>query len=297
MTTAPPPRRDGPMNAITVDVEEYFQVSAFDGVVDRSRWDAMTSRVGLGTRRLLDVFDERDVKATFFVLGWIAARHPALVAEIRDRGHELASHGYDHRLVMDLGREGFRQDLRRAAGAIGAAASVQVTGFRAPSFSVSRETTWAFDVLREEGYAWSSSVFPVRHDRYGIPDFPRHPLRLVDEADRALWEFPMTTWHVLGWNVPAAGGGWLRALPPFVMHRAIRAANRKGWPAIVYLHPWEVDPAQPRIRTASASSRFRHYLNLHRTLPRLRGLFGRFPFGTVTEALASISGAQGPERA
>jgi len=276
-----------PLNAMTVDVEEYFQVSAFEDVVDRDRWDEMESRVELGTRRLLDLFAAHRVRATFFVLGWIAERHPALVQEIRERGHEIASHGYEHRLVTSFDSEGFRKDLARAAAAIHQAAGVRVRGFRAPSFSVSGDTPWAFEVLKSAGYSWSSSVFPVRHDRYGIPDFPRHPVRVAAGEAGMLLEFPMTTWRVLGRNVPAAGGGWLRAFPPFVMRRAIRAANRQGWPAIVYVHPWEVDPAQPKIRGASFASRFRHRLNLRKTLGRLDRLLSAFPFGTVTAALKS----------
>jgi polysaccharide deacetylase family protein (PEP-CTERM system associated) len=274
-------------NALTVDLEEYFQVSAFEGVIDRASWDDIPSRLEPGTRRILDLFDVHDVKATFFVLGWIAERHPAMVRELVERGHEVASHGYEHRLVSDLGREGFREDLRRASAAIEEAAGIQVRGFRAASFSISADTPWAFDVLCEEGYAWSSSVFPVRHDRYGIPDFPRYPVRVAGTEGRSLWEFPMTTWRVLGRNVPAAGGGWLRALPAFVMRRAIRAANDDGEPAIVYVHPWELDPDQPRVEGASWSSRFRHRLNLRKTGKRLARLLARFPFTTVSRVLAS----------
>lgn len=281
--------QNGIVNALTVDVEEYFQVSAFEGVIDRADWDGIESRVTLGTKRFLDLFDRHGVKGTFFVLGWVAERHEALIREIRDRGHEIASHGYEHRLITDFDAEAFRSDLRRASEAIHAACGVRVCGFRAPSFSFSAENPWAFEVLRTEGYDWSSSVFPVRHDRYGIPDFPRWPVRVGAGAAGTLIEFPMTTWRVLGRSLPAAGGGWLRALPPFVMHRAIRAANEAGWPAITYVHPWEVDPDHPDVPTASRSARFRHRLNLRKTLGRLDRLLGRFPFGTVTEALAPLS--------
>jgi len=276
------------VNALTVDVEEYFQVSAFEGVIDRTTWDGIESRVERATGRLLDLFARHDVQGTFFVLGWIADRHPGLVREIRDRGHEIASHGWEHRLVTSFDPEAFRADLRRASDAIHAACGARVTGFRAPSFSFSAETPWAFEVLGSEGYGWSSSVFPVRHDRYGIPDFPRWPVRVAAGEGRTLVEFPMTTWRVLGRNLPVAGGGWLRALPPFVMHRAIRAANEAGWPAITYVHPWEVDPDQPDVPAASRKARFRHRLNLQKTLGRLDRLLDRFPFGTVTQALEAV---------
>ena len=279
---------NGIVNAMTVDVEEYFQVSAFEGVIDRADWDGIGSRVALGTGRILDLFQRHGVRGTFFVLGWIADRHPALVKEIRERGHEIASHGYEHRLVTSFDTEAFRADLRRAADAIHAACGVRVEGFRAPSFSFSAETPWAFEVLATERYAWSSSVFPVRHDRYGIPGFPRWPVRVAAGAEGTLVEFPMTTWRVMGRNLPAAGGGWLRALPPFVMHRAIRTANDRGWPAITYVHPWEVDPDQPDVPSASRKARFRHRLNLKKTLGRLDRLLDRFAFGTVTEALRAV---------
>lgn len=281
-------RPNGVVNALTVDVEEYFQVSAFEGVIARADWDGIESRVALGTRRILDLFDRHRVRGTFFVLGWIADRHPALVREIADRGHEIASHGYEHRLVTGFDAEAFAADLRRAAASIHAACGARVAGFRAPSFSFSADTPWAFEVLAAEGYRWSSSVFPVRHDRYGIPDFPRWPVRVAAEEGKQLVEFPMTTWRVLGRNLPAAGGGWLRALPPFVMHRAIRTANTLGRPAITYVHPWEVDPDQPDVSTATRQARFRHRLNLSRTLGRLDRLLVRFRFGTVTEALEAV---------
>ena len=278
-----------PVNALSVDVEDWFQVSAWDAVIDRAAWDGLECRVARNMRVLLDLFDRRGVKATFFTLGWIADRHPEVVADAHAAGHEIASHGYSHRLVSSLDAETFRSDLARTRTSLEAAApGCRVTGFRAPSFSFTRGTPWAFDVLREEGYAFSSSVFPVRHDRYGIPDFPRHPVRLVDADGRALWEFPMTTWRVLGRNVPASGGGWLRFLPPAVVHHAIRRVNAEGAPAILYLHPWEVDPDQPRVRTAGAAARFRHYLNLDRTLGRLDGLLRAFPWAPVSDVLAAL---------
>lgn len=277
-----------PLNALSVDVEDWFQVSAFDDVIDRASWDRLECRVAANVRRLLDLFDRRGVKATFFTLGWIADRHPGVVAEAAAAGHEIASHGYSHRLVSRLTADEFRADLARTKASLEAAAPCRVTGFRAPSFSFTRGTPWAFDVLRAEGYAFSSSVFPVQHDRYGIPDFPRTPVRLVDGSGRALWEFPMTTWRVLGRNVPASGGGWLRFLPPAVIHHAIRRVNADGVPAILYLHPWEVDPEQPRVHAAGRATRFRHYVNLDQTLTRLDGLLRAFAWAPVSAVLAAL---------
>ncbi|MDJ0975198.1 MAG: DUF3473 domain-containing protein [Planctomycetota bacterium] len=273
-------------NAMTVDVEDYFQVSAFESVVDRGDWGAYELRVEASTRRLLDLFDAQGVKATFFTLGWVAERCPELVRDIHAGGHELASHGYAHRLVSDLTPEAFREDLQRAKEALEAAApGAVIDGFRAPSFSITKDTLWAYDVMREEGYRYSSSVFPVRHDRYGMPRFPRRPVRLTDYAGRSMWEVPMTTWRVLGRNLPVAGGGWMRVLPPAVMRRGIRAANAEGTAAIIYLHPWEVDPEQPRVQAASRASRARHYVNLDKTYDRVRGLLEAFPFGTIRDVL------------
>ena len=285
------------VNALSVDVEDWFQVSAFDGLIDRAAWDGLECRVARNMRVLLDLFDRRGVKATFFTLGWIADRHPEVVAEAHAAGHEIASHGYAHRLVSSLTAEEFRADLARTRASLEAAAPCRVTGFRAPSFSFTRATPWAFDVLRESGYAFSSSVFPVRHDRYGIPDFPRAPVRLEDAEGRALWEFPMTTWRVLGRNLPASGGGWLRFLPPVVIHHAIRRVNKDGAPAILYLHPWEVDPDQPRVRQAGAATRFRHYVNLSKTVARLDALLREFAWAPVSDVLAALpagASAQAP---
>ena len=273
-------------NAMTVDVEDYFQVSAFEAVVDRDDWGAFELRVERSTRRLLALFAAHDVKATFFTLGWVAERCPELVRDIHLAGHELASHGYAHRLVHSLDAEAFRDDLARAREALETAApGAVIDGFRAPSFSITPDTLWAYDVMREEGYRYSSSVFPVRHDRYGMPRFPRGPVRLTDYAGRSIWEVPMTTWRVLGRNVPIAGGGWMRVLPPAVMRRGIRAANAEGTAAIIYLHPWEIDPGQPRMATATRGSRLRHYVNLDKTHDRLRSLLETFPFGTMRDVL------------
>ncbi len=281
--------RPVPLNALSVDVEDWFQVSAFEGVIDRASWDGLECRVARNVDLLLDLFARRGVRGTFFTLGWIADRHPAVVARIAAAGHEIASHGWEHRLVSGLTPEAFADDLARTAAALARAApGCRVAGFRAPSFSFTRATAWAYDALAAQGYAYSSSVFPVRHDRYGIPDFPRGPVRLRERAGRSLWEFPMTTWRLLGRNVPVSGGGWLRALPPAVVQHGLRAVNAEGLPAMLYLHPWEVDPGQPRVRAAPLRARLRHYLNLERTLPRLDALLRRFPWAPVGEVLATL---------
>jgi polysaccharide deacetylase family protein (PEP-CTERM system associated) len=273
-------------NAFTVDVEDWFQVSGFASTVDRASWDGRERRVEGSTRTILDLLASRGVHATFFVLGWVAERCPELLRALREGGHEIASHGYEHALVDRLTPDAFRADLRRASAAIESACGVRVEGFRAPSFSISAGAAdWAFDVLRDEGYRFSSSVFPVRHDRYGIPGFSRRPVRLEDARGRAIWEFPMTTWRVLGRNLPVAGGGWLRVLPPAAMRHAFRKANAEGVPAILYTHPWEVDPEQPRLADAPRMARWRHTVNLDRTHARLAALLDRFRWGTVSEAL------------
>ena len=273
------------VNAMTIDVEDYFQVSSFDGVVSRDAWDGMPSRVVPNTERLLRIFDEFGVKSTFFVLGWVADRFPDLVARIARAGHELASHGYSHRLVYDQTPEAFREDVRRAKRLIEDQSGQAVNGYRAPSYSITRRSLWALDVLMEEGYAYDASIFPIRHDRYGIPDAPRHTHELARHAGR-LTEAPPSTVRVAGMNLPVAGGGYFRLLPYQWTRWGIRRINRhEAKPAIFYLHPWEVDPEQPRLQ-ASALSRFRHYRHLDQTETRLRRLLGDFSFGTLGALIA-----------
>ena len=273
------------LNAMTIDVEDYFQVSAFDEVVSRESWEDMPSRVVANTKRLLEIFDSAGIKATFFMLGWVADRNPALVSEIAAAGHELASHGYGHRLVYDQSRDAFREDVRRAKGVIETLGGQPVRGYRAPSYSITKKSLWALDVLAEEGYSYDASIFPIRHDRYGIPDAPRHPY-VVGNNGHPLTEAPPSTVRVAGTNLPIAGGGYFRLLPYWWTRWGIAQLNEKEKrPAIFYLHPWEIDPAQPRL-DASALSRFRHYRNLDQTLPRLTRLLAEFKFGTLAEVLA-----------
>ncbi len=277
-------------HALTVDVEDWYQVSAFDEVLSREDWDAQAQRVHIGTERLLALCARHGTRGTFFVLGWVAERHPGLIRAIHDTGHEIASHGHAHRLVHAMDAETFRADLRRASDAIHAACGVRPRGFRAPSFSAGPETPWMWEVLADEGYTYSSSVFPVRHDRYGAPDFPRHPVQIETAAGR-IWEFPMTTWRVLGRNVPAAGGGWLRALPPVVMRRALRAAETRRTPGIVYVHPWELDPEQPAMPGVGRRATLRHRIGLHRTEDRLGHLLAAFRFAPVRQVLEHLGEA------
>jgi polysaccharide deacetylase family protein (PEP-CTERM system associated) len=281
--SAPAGHRPPPVNVMTVDVEEYFHVSAFGQVVDRGRWDAMESRVVPATDRLLEMFAAHGVHGTFFVLGWVAERHPALVRRIADAGHEIASHSYWHRLVYDLTPDEFRADLRRARQAIEAACGVEVIGYRAPSFSLTERSLWAFDVLAEEGYRYDASVFPIWHDRYGIPSAPRHP-HVVSRGTDEVIEMPGSAALIGRGRVPI-GGGYFRWLPYACTAWAIRRVNEsEGLPCGFYLHPWEIDPDQPRIAVDTVTQ-WRHYTGLQRTEARLARLLREFRWGTVRDRL------------
>jgi polysaccharide deacetylase family protein (PEP-CTERM system associated) len=280
------------INAMTVDVEDYFQVSAFDRSVPRSEWDGFESRVVRNTRRLLELFDHADVRATFFVLGWVAERHPSLVRRIAEAGHELASHGFSHRLVYEQSPEEFREDLRRSRAALSAAASAPVYGYRAPSFSITARSLWALDIIREEGFLYDASIFPVRHDRYGIPSAPRH-FHALTQNGGTLLECPGSTVTVAGMNLPVAGGGYFRILPYAWSRWGISRLNtHEGRPAIFYMHPWEIDAAQPRL-PGPLLSRFRHYTNLHKTERRLTRLLSEFRFAPLGDLLgiSSLAGS------
>ena len=224
-------------NALSVDLEEYFQVSNFDKLIDRSEWDAIPSRVIESTRRLLDLFDQTESRATFFALGWIAERHPKLLREIVDRGHEIACHGYGHELVYEIGPERFRSDLRRARSAIENATGVAVRGYRAPSYSITAASLWALPILIEEGFDFDSSIFPVRHPRYGIPEFSRWPVRLELGEHGSIREFPLTTLSLGPYNLPLAGGAYLRFLPPALFRWGLARLEAAGRPAVLYVHP------------------------------------------------------------
>jgi polysaccharide deacetylase family protein (PEP-CTERM system associated) len=314
------------MNILSIDLEDYFMVTALEKVIKRKDWHRCASRIEESTGRLLDLLDsgagsssegERistgRICATFFCLGWVAERFPDLIKEIHSRGHEIASHGYDHRRICSLPPESFRIDVRRSKAILEDLTGAKVLGYRAPSYSITRKTLWALDILAEEGFRYDSSIFPVRHDTYGIPDGPRSPCiarcsgreitletqarngsnklsrspgtwddpSMLTPGTRALLEFPLSTLRILGQNLPVAGGGYFRFLPLHATLWAIRHINRKDeLPFIFYLHPWEIDPDQPRVRGIGVKSSFRHYLNLNRTEDRLKILFRTVPFSS-----------------
>lgn len=270
-----------PRNAMSVDVEDWFQVQAYAGAIPRGSWDAQASRVEANTDRVLAAFDRAGVRATFFTLGWVAERRPALLRRIAAAGHEVASHGHGHELVHAIGEARFRADVRRARRVLEDVAGVPVRGYRAPTFSISpRATPWAHRVLAEEGYGYSSSVFPIRHDLYGAPDAPRVPHR---PAPDGVTEVPMTTLRAAGRNLPMAGGGWFRLMPYAAFRAGLRRANRADGPGVFYFHPWEVDPGQPRVPAAPRLSRFRHRVGLATMEARLDRLLRDFAWGRMDE--------------
>ena len=275
------------VNAMTIDVEDYYHVSAFDRTVSRDEWPHLESRVCRNTERLLALFDESRISATFFVLGWVADRFPSLVRRIAACGHEIASHGFGHRLVYEQTADAFREDVRRAKGVLEAVTGSQVVGYRAPSYSVVEESLWALDVLIEEGHAYDSSILPVVHDRYGIPSAPRHPHTIVRKTG-VIIEVPGSTVACGPINLPVAGGGYFRILPyAWTQWGIAQVNNRERMPAVFYLHPWEIDPEQPHL-PANWLGRFRHYRNLEATEARLRRLLQDFEFGTIQAMLATL---------
>lgn len=274
------------VNALTVDVEEHYQVSGFEDVVRREDWDLFPSRVVDNTLRLLDLFGRHDVKATFFVLGWVAERHVGLVRRVADAGHEIASHGYSHRLIYTQAPEQFREETVRARSILQDASGQGVVGHRAASFSITRRSLWALDVLADVGFSYDSSIFPVVHDRYGILGAPRGFYRLQTPGGAELTEAPPSTVAIGGMVLPVAGGGYFRLYPLAITRWAIRRLNRRDcMPAVVYLHPWEVDPDQPRIDGVPRLRRYRHYVNLDRTFHRLEALLASSRWGTMREAI------------
>ncbi len=275
-SVAPP----GIVNGLSVDVEDWFQVGAFENVIARTEWDSLKTRVEDNVYRVIDLFAEADVSATFFTLGWVAKRHPNMIRRIVDAGHEIASHGYDHARVFTFSRREFGEDIRKAREIIEDCAGVRVTGYRAPSFSIDGRTPWAFAELAEQGYAYSSSVAPVVHDHYGWPEAPRFAFRPLPWS--SLVEIPVTTAMLGGRRVAAGGGGFFRVLPYAFSRWAIRQVNRaEGRPAVFYFHPWEVDPAQPRVGHAPLRSRLRHYTGLARMADKLRDLVHEFRWGRM----------------
>lgn len=274
------------LNAMSVDVEEWFQVGAFERTIDKADWATLESRVADNTARVIDLFAAANVRATFFALGWVAARQPALMQRIVAAGHEIASHGWDHQRVFTMTAEEFRADLRRARAALEDAGGVAVTGYRAPSFSIDPRTPWAHAVLAEEGYAYSSSVAPVAHDHYGWRDSPRYAWSPL--ADAALVELPVTVAEVAGRRI-ATGGGFFRLLPAALTDHALRQVHAEGAPGVFYFHPWEVDPGQPRVANAPLKSRVRHYSRIGAMAGKLDGLLRRHRWGRTDAVVARLA--------
>jgi polysaccharide deacetylase family protein (PEP-CTERM system associated) len=272
------------LNALSVDVEDWFQVGAFENVIARDAWDTLPHRVERNADAVLQMFEEADVKATFFTLGWVAERYPALIRRIVEAGHEIASHGWDHVRVFTMSPEAFRADLRRASAAIERACGVSPTGYRAPSFSIDKRTPWAHEVLAEEGYAYSSSVAPIAHDHYGWREAPRFAFHPIPGTD--LIELPVTTVEFAGRRMAAGGGGFFRLLPFHFSNWAIGRVNgTDARPAVFYFHPWEIDPGQPRVPDAPLTSRLRHYSNLSVMEPKLLRLLKSHSWGRTDEVV------------
>ena len=267
-------------NAMTIDVEDYFQVANFASFIKPDTWPSYSCRVEKNTETLLSVFEECNVKATFFTLGWIAERYPNVVRQIQAGGHEIASHGYGHQLVYELGKEKFREDIKKSKEILEDLSGAQVVGYRAPNYTVTERSLWAIDVLLEEGFIYDSSIFPTRHPRYGIPDAPRHR-NIIKRKNMSLTEFPPATLPIGKWNIPIAGGGYFRLFSYSFIKWGLKKINSGGNFFVFYLHPWEVDPEQPRFSQASRIHRFRHYVNLHKTKNRLKQLVTDFEFTTL----------------
>ncbi|HEX9807651.1 MAG TPA: XrtA system polysaccharide deacetylase [Alteraurantiacibacter sp.] len=268
------------LNGLSVDVEAWFQVGAFEEVIERGHWNSLPDRVERNVEQVLELFAEAEVKATFFTLGWVAHRHPKLIARIAGQGHEIASHGWDHARVHTMNRKSFAEDIRKARNALEDAGGVGVSGYRAPSFSIDQRTPWAFMELAEQGYSYSSSVAPIAHDHYGWPDAPRFAFKPIPWSD--IIEIPVTTAEIAGRRMAAGGGGFFRVLPYAFSRWAIRRVNRQeGRAAVFYFHPWEIDPGQPRAQGAPLKSRLRHYTNLHKMSGKLRQLVHEFAWGRM----------------
>ncbi|OCC23239.1 polysaccharide deacetylase [Croceicoccus estronivorus] len=275
---------NGLVNGLSVDVEDWFQVGAFEDVIARNDWDSLADRVERNVEQILELFEEAEVKATFFTLGWVAQRHSALMRRIADAGHELASHGWDHVRVHTMDQNQFGKDIARARKTIEDAAGVLVTGYRAPSFSFDHRTSWAYEELAKQGYAYSSSVAPIAHDHYGWREAPRFSFRPLPGV--GLLEIPVTTAELGNKRLAAGGGGFFRVLPYGFSRWAIRQVNQRDErPAVFYFHPWEIDPDQPRVKQARLKSRLRHYTNLGRMAGKLKRLVNEFSWGRM-DALA-----------
>lgn len=275
----------GILHALSFDVEEFFHVANLRHRFAPEDWDGVPSRLHVGMDAILDCLDRHDAHATFFFLGWVARHHPGLVARCVERGHEIGSHGYRHLFLDELGPKPLEEDLARTESALADAGAPPPVGFRASTFTLTRKTWWALEVLARRGYLYDSSIHPVHHPVYGIPDF-EPGISVLSTAEGRIVEFPVATWPCCGRNLPVGGGGYFRLLPGFVTRAAVRSLERRNRPAAMYLHPWEFDPDQPR-QPAPLFKRFRHYVGLRRTLPRLEKLLAAFRFGSMREVLSS----------
>jgi polysaccharide deacetylase family protein (PEP-CTERM system associated) len=284
------------VNALTVDVEDYFHVAALSSAISQDSWPTREYRVERNTERLLSLLADRGVHGTFFVLGWVAERSPGLLKRIAQGGHEIACHGYSHQLVYRQSPGEFREETRRAKSLLEDAVGQPVLGYRAASFSITRASLWALDILIDLGFAYDSSIFPIRHDRYGIPDASPRPGPVRAPTGRSITEFPMNAASFLGMKVPVSGGGYFRIFPYWVTKAGLRQINRAQRPFMFYLHPWEIDPGQPRVRVG-ALSRFRHYTNLARCEQRLRTLLDDFSFAPAVRVLRESGELGRPEAA
>ena len=275
------------INAMTVDVEEYFQVSAFEKLIPRRDWETIESRVEGNVERILQLFDEKNIKATFFTLGWIAKRHPAMIERIVSNGHEIASHGWEHVRVTKQNSKAFREDITRTRALLEDLSGQVVKGYRAASYSIGRNNLWALDELAEAGYAYSSSIVPVHHQYYGMADAPRFAF---PASEGRILEIPITTISVANWNINCSGGGWFRLFPYDFISWAIRQINEQDLqPSVFYIHPWEIDPDQPRPDGLNLKTRFRHYVNLDKTYARLERLGDDFHWGRMDEVFLAGS--------
>ncbi|MBP2674444.1 MAG: putative Polysaccharide deacetylase [Deltaproteobacteria bacterium] len=269
-------------NVFSVDVEEYFQVEAFSGLIRKQDWDNMPRRAGEQIRRTLDLLETYKVRGTFFVLGWMAEKNPALVKSINDAGHEIGSHGFSHKMISHMTKREFREDIRRSKDLLEEITEKEVHGYRAPTFSIMEKTSWAYEILLDEGYRYSSSVYPIYHDRYGWPGFGRDPRKMASNGKGEIWEIPMSVGSLGPLRLPFGGGGYLRIYPLFLTKALFRSLETEGRSTILYMHPWELDRDQPRVR-APFFRRIRHYMGIGKMEGRLAALLGSKKFGTVRQ--------------
>lgn len=287
MSTQESPKQ--PQHCLSFDIEEHFQVSAFESPLRRRHWESFESRVENNTKTILNLLAEKNVKATFFVLGWVAERHPNLIRSIAALGHEIASHGYSHELITAQTPTQFRNDIRKTKAILEDLIGKKVLGYRAPSFSITRDSTWALPILVEEGHMYDSSIFPVLHDRYGLPG-AQPVVHALSTGSGDIWEIPPSTVKLGGSRFPIAGGGYFRLIPFPVFLYCLKKVVREGLPLVTYLHPWELDPEQPKMK-GPILSKVRHYLNLHKTKIRLEKLLDHFPFGPINAVIEPIASA------